>query len=60
VEPLFPIDMAVSPEDVFVALGCTNGTIRIINVKKGTTSHEYRYHRGSVLKLAWHPVHRKL
>lgn len=60
VEPLFPIDMAVSPEDVFVALGCTNGAIRIINTAKGTTSNEYRYHKGSVLKVAWHPMHRKL
>ena len=35
IEPLFPIDMAVSPEDVFVALGCTNGAIRVLNLKKG-------------------------
>ena len=27
--------MAVSPEDVFVALGCTNGAIRVLNLKKG-------------------------
>lgn len=33
-EPLFAIDMAFSPEDVFLALGGTNCIVKIINVKK--------------------------
>lgn len=52
--------MQFSPEDIFLALGCTSGTVRIINVKKSQTANEYRFHKSSVLKVAWVPIIRKL
>ena len=33
-DPLYPIDMQFSPEDVFLALGGSNTHVRILNVKK--------------------------
>lgn len=59
IEPLFPVDMAYSPEDVFLALGGTNCIVRILNVKNQATATEFRV-SGSVLKVAWHPALRKL
>ncbi|CAD8052080.1 unnamed protein product [Paramecium sonneborni] len=58
-DPLFAIDMQFSPEDVYLALGGTNCMVKIINVKKNQQSTEFRV-SGSVLKLQWIPIMRKL
>lgn len=42
IEPLFAIDMAFSPEDVFLALGGTNCIVKILNVKKNVLATEFR------------------
>ncbi|KAM3134410.1 hypothetical protein pb186bvf_013523 [Paramecium bursaria] len=58
-DPLYPIDMQFSPEDVFLALGGSNTHVRILNVKKNQIASEFRV-PGSVHKLLWIPIMKKL
>ena len=39
----------------FLACGCVNGTVKVFDVSKGIETHNYRLHRGSVIKMCFHP-----
>lgn len=51
----FALDMSFDPSGKFLAIGCVNGTIKIFDCKKGSETHSYRVHRGSVTKILFHP-----
>ena len=43
----------------FLALGTPQGIIKVFDVKKGTQTHEFKGHRGSIKQIYFHPEFQK-
>ena len=52
--------MVYDNSGVYLASGSTNGGIKIFDTRKGSQTHEYKKHRGSIIKLLFHPRYEKL
>jgi len=51
----FVLDLAFSPGDKHLAVGCVNSVVRIYSTTTFKQTHEYRKHRFSVRRVEWHP-----
>ncbi|KAL4471660.1 hypothetical protein ABPG74_008553 [Tetrahymena malaccensis] len=54
------LDIVFDTTGQFMAIGCVDGFIKVYDVKRGTLTHNYKVHRGSVTKLLFHPTPSKL
>ncbi len=49
------MDMVFDNSGRYLASGCVNGHIKILDCSKGTETHNYKIHSGSVNRLIFHP-----
>ena len=51
----FPVDIQFHPKGQYVALGCVDGIIKVLDCAKGSETHSYKIHNGQIFKLLFHP-----
>ena len=47
--------MCLDPSGKFLATGSVNSLIRIYDITKGFTTHNFKTHRDPIIKLYFHP-----
>jgi len=51
--------MAFDPSGRFLAIGTPQGLVKVLDMKKGAQTHEFKGHRGSIKQIYFNPDYQK-